>query len=187
MPKLHAVSPLGFTARHEDIVGAYTIREITDRSMVSITARKDCGVAVKTILTQILNQPAPEVGGYCTGEIEAFWIGQSQWMLAASFNDFEEIVASFADAFNGQASLTEQSDGWCRFSITGPDLERLSSLLCNLDMRGFKVNKANRTTIEHINCFVLRGTDDRLEIIGPRSSAEFLQHVICKAAKSAPF
>ena len=73
MPKLHALSPLGFATPHKDMVGAYAISEVTDRAMVSVTARKDCGAAVKTILTKILKQPAPEVGGYCAGEIEAFW------------------------------------------------------------------------------------------------------------------
>ena len=187
MPKLHAVSPLGFTKPRKDIVGAYTISEVTDQAMTSVTARKDCGAAVKTMLTKILKQPAPEVGDYCTGEIEAFWIGQSQWMLTAPFDDYEDIVASFSGTFKGRASLTEQSDGWCRFAITGPNLDRLCSLLCNIDMRELRAGKANRTSIEHIGCFVLRSADDAMQIIGPRSSAGSLHHSICTAAKSAPF
>ena len=187
MPKLYAVSPLGFTTPHKDIVGAYTISEVTDRAMASVTARKDCGAAVKTMLTKILKQPAPEAGGYCAGEIEAFWTGQSQWMLTAPFDDHEDIVASFAGTFKGKASLTEQSDGWCRFAITGPNLDRLCSLLCNIDMRGLTAGKASRTSIEHIGCFVLRSADDAMQIIGPRSSAGSLHHAICTAAKSAPF
>ena len=187
MSKLLAVSPLGFTTPHKDIVGAYTISEVTDQAMASVTARKDCGAAVKTMLTKILKQPAPEVGGYCTGEIEAFWTGQSQWMLTAPFDDYEDIVASFSGTFKGRASLTEQSDGWCRFAITGLNLDRLCSLLCNIDMRGLRAGKASRTSIEHIGCFVLRSADDAMQIIGPRSSARSLHHAICTAAKSAPF
>ena len=187
MSKLLAVSPLGFTTPQTEIVGAYSISEVTDRAMASVTARKDCGAAVKTILKKILQQPAPEVGGYCVGEIEAFWMGQSQWMLAADFDAHEDIVDSFAGRFIGKASLTEQSDGWCRFAITGPDLDRLCSLLCNIDMRRLTAGKASRTSIEHIGCFVLRAADDIIHIIGPRSSAASLHHTICAAAKSAPF
>jgi sarcosine oxidase subunit gamma len=187
VPKLHAVSPLGYTTPHKDTVSAYAISEVTDRAMASVTARKDCGAAVKNILTKILKQPAPEVGGYCAGEIEAFWTGQSQWMLAAAFDEYEDIVASFAGVFKGKASLTEQTDGWCRFAIAGPDLDRLCSLLCNIDMRGLTAGKASRTSIEHIGCFVLRSADDNMQIIGPRSSAWSLHHAICTAAKSAPF
>ena len=52
MSKLLAVSPLGFTTPHKDMVGAYAISEVTDRAMVSVTARKNCGAAVTTILTK---------------------------------------------------------------------------------------------------------------------------------------
>jgi len=185
--KLLAVSPLGFTTPQTETVGAYSISEVTHRAMASVTARKDSGAAVKTILKKILQQPAPEVGDYCTGEIEAFWTGQSQWMLAADFDAHEDIVDSFAGTFKGKASLTEQTDGWCRFAITGLDLDRLCSLLCNTDMRRLTAGKASRTSIEHIGCFVLRTDDDNIHIIGPRSSAASLHHAICVAAKSAPF
>ena len=187
MPKLHAVSPLGFTTPHKDAVGAYTISEVTDRAMASVTARKNCGAAVTTILSEILKQPAPEVGDYCAGEIEAFWTGQLQWMLVAAFDEHEDIVASFAGTFKSKASLTEQTDGWCRFAITGPDIDRLCSLLCNINMRALVAGKASRTSIEHIGCFLLRVADDSLHIIGPRSSAASLHHAISAAAKSAPF
>ena len=187
MSKLHAISPLGFTTPHTEIVGVYSISEVTNRAMASVTARKDCGLAVKTILKKILQQPAPEVGGYCTGEIDAFWMGQSQWMLAANFDTHEDIVEIFTSKFKGKASLTEQTDGWCRFAITGPDLDRLCSLLCNIDMRRLTAGKASRTSIEHTGCFVLRAVDDNIHIIGPRSSAASLHHAICAAAKSAAF
>ena len=187
VPSLTALSPLGHTVPHEDIVGAYSIREVTDKAMASINARKGSDAIVKAILTKILKQPAPEVSEFCSGVIEALWIGQSQWMLVAPLCDHEDIVASFATTFKGKASLTEQTDGWCRFAINGPNLERLCSLLCAVDMRGFIAGKSARTTIEHIGCFVLRYTDDQLHIIGPRSSAGSLHHAICEAAKSAPF
>ena len=187
MPNLTALSPLGFAAPHKDTVGAYTISEVADRAMASVTARKGSTATVKTILAKILNQPAPEVGVYCAGKIEAFWTGQGQWMLAAPFDDHEDIVASFVGTFKGKASLTEQTDGWCRFAISGPDIDRLCSLLCNIDMHGLTAGKASRTSIEHIGCFLVRVADDSLHIIGPRSSAGSLHHAISAAAKSAPF
>mgnify|MGYP001161446344 FL=1 len=187
MHRLTAISPLGYTKPHKDIVGAYTISEVTDRAMASITARKDSAAAVKTILTKILKKPAPKVGGFCAGEIEAFWIGQGQWMMTASFVNHEDIVDSFTNKFKGKASLTEQTDGWSRFAITGPDIDRLCTLLCNLDTRVLKAGTASRTSVEHIGCFFIRVADDCLHVIGPRSSAGSLYNVISVAAKSAPF
>jgi sarcosine oxidase subunit gamma len=187
VPNLTALSPLGFTAPHKVVVSTYTISEVTDRAMISITARKGSASAVKTILTKILNQPAPEVGGYCAGEIEAFWTGQGQWMLTAPFDDHEDIVASFVGTFKGKASLTDQTDGWCRFAIAGQDINRLCSLLCNIDMRKLIDGKASRTSIEHIGCFLVRIADECLHIIAPRSSAGSLYHAISAAAKSVRF
>jgi len=187
VPNLHALSPLGFTTPHSETVGAFTMSEVTDRAMASLTARQGCGDAVKTILGKILKQPAPAVGEYRAGTIDAFWTGQSQWMLAAPFDDHEDIVASFAGKFKGKASLTEQTDGWCRFAVSGPDINRLCSLLCNIDMRRLNAGMVARTSIEHIGCFVLRLADDSLQIIGPRSSAGSLHHAIITAARSAPF
>ena len=168
MSKLTAISPLGYNKPHKDIVGAYTISEVTDRAMASITARKDSVEAVKTILAKILKKPAPKVGGYCAGEIEAFWIGQGQWMMTASLVNHEDIVASFANKFKDKASLTEQTDGWSRVAITGRDIDRLCTLLCNLDTRALKAGTASRTSVEHTGCFFIRVADDCLHVIGHR-------------------
>lgn len=187
MHNLQALSPLGFATPHTKTVGDFTVSEITDRAMASVTGCKGCGDAVITILGKILKQPAPSVGEYRSGNIDAFWTGQSQWMLTAPFANHEDIVASFSEKFKGKASLTEQTDGWCHFSVSGSAIDRLCSLLCNTDMRRLKAGSVTRTTIEHIGCFVLRLADDKVQIIGPRSSAGSLYHAIVTAARSAPF
>ncbi len=187
MPNLHALSPLGFAMPHKESIGSFTVSEIIDRAMVSVTSRKGCEIAVTTILEKILKQSAPAIGEYRAGTIDAFWTGQSQWMLAAPLADHEDIVASFSKKFKGKASLTEQTDGWCRFAVSGSDIDRLCSLLCNIDMRRLRAGGATRTAIEHIGCFVLRLADDKIQIIGQRSSAGSLHHAIVTAARSVPF
>lgn len=187
MPKLHSLSPLGFSEPQKIVVGDFTISEVTDRAMASVTARKDCGDRTKSVLSKILKQPAPDVGEYTAGAIDAFWTGQNQWMLAAPFDNYEDIVGAFAGQFAGIASLTEQTDGWCRFAIDGVAIDRLCSLLCNIDMRRLTPGKASRTSVEHIGCFVVRLADDKIQIIGPRSSADSLHHAISTAAQSAAF
>lgn len=187
MPNLYALSPLGFATPHTETIGDFTVIEIIDRAMASVISRKGYEDAVTAILEKILKQPAPSIGECRAGNIDAFWIGQSQWMLAAPFADHEDIVASFIEKFKGKASLTEQTDGWCRFAVSGSGIDRLCSLLCNADMRRLKAGGVTRTAIEHIGCFVLRLADDKIQIIGPRSSAGSLHHAIVTAARSAPF
>lgn len=187
MPNLQVLSPLGYIKPYTETVGDFTLSEITDRAMASVTSRKECYSAVKKILEKILNQPAPSVGEYRSGHVDAFWTGQTQWMLTAPFAMHDDILASFSEKFKGMASLTEQTDGWCHLAVSGLDIDRLCSLLCNADMRLLKTGTATRTTIEHIGCFVLRQADDKIQIIGPRSSAESLYHMVVTAARSAPF
>ena len=89
--------------------------------------------------------------------------------------------------FEGRASLTEQTDGWCRFSVEGPGLDQLCSLICNINTRDFLPDVAVRTSIEHIGCFLLRFDANAMHVIGPRSYAESLHHALETAAKSVAF
>ena len=187
MPNLHALSPLGFAMPHTESIGDFTVSEIIDRAMASVTSRRGCETAVTKVLEKILKQSAPAIGEYRAGTIDAFWTGQSQWMLGAPLADHQDIVANFSKEFKGKASLTEQTDGWCRFGVSGSGIDRLCSLLCNINMRRLKAGFATRTAIEHIGCFVLRIADDKIQIIGPRSSAGSLHHAIVTAARSVPF
>lgn len=187
MSDFQAITPLGYASPHSEAVGGFTIREITDRAMASVTARKDRADDVKKALRGILKKTAPDVGCYTAGAIDAFWSGPNQWMLGASYDEHEDIVSHFLPKFKGKASLTEQTDGWCRFAVEGADLDRLCSLICNIDMRQFGPGRAVRTAIEHIGCFVLRVDDQTIHIIGPRSSAGSLHHALVTAARSAPY
>ena len=187
MPNLHALSPLGFAMPHTESIGDFTVSEIIDRAMASVTSRRGYETAVTKVLEKILKQSAPAIGEYRAGTIDAFWTGQSQWMLGAPLADHQDIVANFSKEFKGKASLTEQTDGWCRFGVSGSGIDRLCSLLCNINMRRLKAGFATRTAIEHIGCFVLRIADDKIQIIGPRSSAGSLHHAIVTAARSVTF
>ena len=161
------------------------MQEIFDRTLVSIMGRRGCEDAVRGILEEILSCSVPEPGCYCNGKFEAFWIGQSQWMIRAQDSQFD-IVSIFSERFQNIASITEQTDGWCQFSISGQKLHRLCSLLCNIDTRSFEVGMVSRTSIEHISCYVLMLADNEILIIGPRSYAGSLLHAINSAAKSVP-
>ncbi len=187
MYSLSGLSPLGFATPQSKNFGNFTITEVTDRAMASVTARKGEEVFVQKALSNILNQPAPGVGCHVAGKIGAFWIGQNQWMLSAPFDTHGDIVDAFLNKFRGKASLTEQTDGWCRFTVEGVELNRLCSLLCNVDTRDFLSGKAARTSIEHIGCFLLRLDTTVIEVLGPRSNAESLHHAIAVAAHSVAF
>ena len=191
MHNLKPITPLGHAAPQEDNVGAFTITEIVDRAMASVTARDGQEKAVAKILAEIIGAPAPAAGEWAGSTAKtkssAFWTSRGQWMVEAPINTHEDITAKLAPIFKGKASLTEQHDGWCRFEITGGDLDRLASLMCNVDMRNFGKGSATRTTIDHLGCFLTRSSAASLTVLGPRSSAQSLHHAMMVAMKSSVF
>lgn len=195
MHSLHALTPLGHQEPQVKTIGGFTISEVMMRAMASVAARAGHDKAARKTIAKLIDAPVPEAGqwtGSMTGpgaasKLSAFWMGRGQWMLEAPMKNHEDIVATIEAEFNGKASLTEQSDGWCRFEISGKSIDRLCSLLCAIDTRGFTQGSAIRTSIEHIGCFVLRLSGTKIHILGPRSSAESLHHGIVAAMKSVPF
>lgn len=187
MHRLTPVSPLGYPEPRMETAGGFTIREATDRAMASVAARSGYAAAVRKTLSRIIGKPAPDAGRHAGGAMDAFWSAPDQWMLSAPYDEHPDIVADLVPEFGDKASLTEQTDGWCRFSVEGPDIERLCALLCNIDTRAFAPGSAARTSIEHMGCFVLRTGGSSIQIIGPRSSAGSLRHALSAAALSAGF
>jgi sarcosine oxidase, subunit gamma len=94
-------------------------------------------------------------------------------------------VAALRPLFNDAASLTEQTDGWVRFDVTGPNLPQLFERLCSYDLRAHTPGSATRTVIEHLGCYVVLRATDLVSVIGPRSSAHSLHHALITAAHSA--
>ncbi len=114
----------------------------------------------------------------------AFWMGPDQWMVMAPFASHEDLAARLKARVAGTASVTEQTDGWVCFDLTGPRVEDVMELLCVLDMRAMQAGDAARTVIHHLGCFVIRQRDE-VRLLGPRASAGSLHHAILTAMTSA--
>ena len=178
--RLKPLTPLGNTTPQTDTIGPITITENTTIALASLAIRKgreaDAATAAKTLNITL---PAP---GHASDT--ALWLGPDQWMIEAPFATHEDIAAHLKPAFKDATSITEQTDAWVRFDITGPNLHSLFELLCNHDTRAMQPGHAIRTVIEHLGCYVTR-RGDHFTILGPRSSAKSLHHALITAAKSA--
>jgi sarcosine oxidase subunit gamma len=128
----------------------------------------------------------PGPGHSTTGkEYDVHWTGPDQWFVEADFAGHELIAAELKDAFGATASVTEQTDGWARFKVTGPDVVDLLQRLCPIDSATMQVNQVTRTLIEHLGCFVIcRAAGSEFDILGPRSAAASLLHALTGAAQS---
>ena len=178
--RLKPLTPLGNTTPQTDTIGPVTITENISVALASLATRKgrdaDVATAAKT-----LNITLPTPGH---ASETALWLGPDQWLIEAPFATHEDSTAHLKPAFKDAASISEQTDAWVRFDITGPNLHSLFELLCNLDTRSMQPGHATRTVIEHLGCYVTRRSD-HFTILGPRSSAKSLHHALITAAKSA--
>lgn len=184
---LIAITPLGADMPRQDRVGAVTLTEVPDQAFAAVAARLGEEEQCRAALTALIGAALPGPGGAEAGAVfGAFWTGPDQWMIEACHDDHEDLAAEVKAAVGGSASVTEQSDGWCRFDLEGEGLNAVLERLCNLDLGAVVDGFASRTAIEHIGAFVLcRSAGAQVSVIGARSSAGALHHAILTAMRAA--
>ena len=183
--RLRPITPLGHDAPHSVTLGPVTITEVTDTALASLAARHGEALAVADI-AETAGIPLPPPGKAAQGATyAAFWLSPEMWMIEAPFATHEDIVAILKPHFGEAASLTEQTDAWARYDVTGNDLPTMFERLCAFDLRSHGLGSATRTVIEHLGCYVVIRTDNHLSVIGPRSSAASVFHALETAARSA--
>lgn len=186
MHELIAIPALGGTTPREDCVGGVTLTENPSVALASVAARvghkQACRKHLKTVIGAV-----PSSGKVQLHDPEfGFWMGPDQWMVGAPFETHEDLAALLKARFGETASVTEQTDAWVCFDLRGDGVEAVMELLCNVNIRTMQTGDAQRTSIHHLGCFVLRRhPSDWVHILGPRASAESLHHAILTAMKSA--
>jgi sarcosine oxidase subunit gamma len=98
----------------------------------------------------------------------------------------DDLAGDLASRFGSRASVTEQSDGWAVFDLTGERLDAVLERLCNVDPVALGAGRVVRTVIEHIPAFVIAiapGGDYCL--LCGRSYAVSFAHVVETAMASA--
>ncbi|AUQ68439.1 sarcosine oxidase subunit gamma [Phaeobacter inhibens] len=185
MHKLTALTPLGSDTPRMDTIGDLTISEVTDRALASVAARQDQEPALRTALAEAYKMELPDVGGSSqAGVLSVFWTGPHQWMISAPHDQHEQLARDLKDVLGATASVVEQTDGWCRFDAAGPALCDLFERLSNAPVRDMQPERVIRGTLEHLGVFLWRLEQDRMAVLGPRSSAASLHHALITAARS---
>lgn len=183
--RLKPITPLGHDRPHSVTIGPVTISEVVDTALASLATRMGEAKAVADIADSA-GIPLPGPGKAAQGATyAAFWLSPDMWMVEAPFATHEDIIAQLKPHFGEAASLTEQTDAWARFDVTGDDLPAMFERLCAFDLRSHGPGAATRTVIEHLGCYVVIRAPGHLSVIGPRSSAASLFHALETAAHSA--
>ena len=183
MPDLLPITPLWGTTPRVDQFSALTIKEVTDRALASMSLRNGKQAKARNAAEAFLGLSLPEPNGHIDSAVfEVTWFAPDQWLISADIAQHEQLPDQLGESLNGLASVTEQTDGWCRFDLSGvcdPVLERLAST----DLPGMASQSAARVLLLHLSCLVIcREAGQRYAILGPRSTARSLHHTLVTAA-----
>ncbi|MBC7737625.1 MAG: sarcosine oxidase subunit gamma [Candidatus Saccharibacteria bacterium] len=181
---LHALTALGQAAPAVLVIGPWQIAERFDVALASIACRHGQETAFTAAAASIgvpLPQPARAQGGLPYG---AFWVAPEMWFIEAPFASHEDTTAHLKPTFGEAASITEQTDAWVRFDVTGANLPSLFGRFSNLDIGQLPNDYASRTVIEHLGCYLVRRNAEDVTLYGPRSSARSLLHALEVTARS---
>ena len=186
MHNLVAITALGGSTPREDRVAGVTLTENPSIALASVAARMGREAVCRKHLKAVIGA-VPGPGKVQMHDPEAgFWVGPDQWILGAPFDTFEDWATQLKARFDETASVTEQTDAWVCFDLRGSGMEAVMELLCNVNIRDMQTGDAQRTSIHHLGCFVLRRDPSNwVRILGPRASAGSLHHAILTAMKSA--
>ncbi|MGH1575985.1 sarcosine oxidase subunit gamma [Planktotalea sp.] len=186
MHNLKAITALGGQEPRVDRIGENTLRENAGLALASVHARLGQEEACRAHLQDLLEGRVPAIGKAVLRDPEAaFWTGPDQWMVGALFDTHEELADQLRARFGSTASITEQTDAWACFDLQGATMDAVMELLCPVNMRAMQTGDAQRTSIHHLGCFVIRREpSDWVRILGPRASATSLHHAIITAMQS---
>jgi sarcosine oxidase subunit gamma len=184
--RLHPVCATGGlqprSARHGDV----TLAEMPDLAIASLAQRAGGDAALVALSQGLIGGPPPgprQVASAPDG-VQMMWAGPDQWFVLAPFPTHEEIAATLVARAAGAASVTEQTDGWVCFGLRGAGAIRVLERLCRLDLPRMEAGTAERTSIEHMGCFIICDEAGMAwRVLGARSSALSLWHALETVAR----
>lgn len=180
---LKPLTALGHDLPVTETLGPWTLTERFDVALASLAPRRGREAEVKAA-ANTAGIPLPATARAEAGEPwSAFWITPEMWMVEAPFASHEDIRARLLAIFGDTASVTEQTDAWVRFDLSGAELERLFERLTNVDLGAAPLGAAMRTVVEHMGCYLVKRAGG-VTLYGGRSSAESLHHALKVAANS---
>lgn len=181
---LKSLTALGHEAAEVVTIGPYRIAERFDVALASVAMRRGQEAAF-VAAAKAAGVPLPGASTHAAGAVySAFWTTPEMWFVEADFASHEDIVAALKPAFGEAASITEQTDAWVRFDVTGAGLVALFERLTNLDLGALPDGFASRTVIEHLGVYLVRHNAASVTLYGPRSSAAGLLHALEVTATS---
>ncbi|MFM7446560.1 MAG: sarcosine oxidase subunit gamma, partial [Tabrizicola sp.] len=165
-----ALTALGHHTTETVDIGPYRITERFDVALASLAVRRGQEKAFAAAAKK-LDLPLPGPATWAKGKnFSSFWTTPEMWLIEADYTTHEDIVAALKPSFGETASLTEQTDAWVRYDVSGDMLPTLFERLTNLDLPALPDGYASRTVIEHLGVYLVKHGPGMVTLYGPRSS-----------------
>ncbi len=181
MTDLTPVTALGDATARQARFGALRLAERPDVGLASLALRK--GGSAPAPFGLVLPGPGKAVFGE---KASAYWTGPDQWMIEVPGQGTGDFAAALREVAPG-VSITEQTDGFTVFEVTsdsgGASIDALMAKLVNVDPAALGPGRATRTGLHHMTVFLVRRSQDRLDVIAMRSFARALWHALSVAAE----
>ncbi|GAB1362436.1 hypothetical protein MASR1M32_16720 [Rhodobacter sp.] len=109
------------------------------------------------------------------------WAAKDAARIVWTGRDQAFLMGVPAPALEG-AAVTDQSDGWAGFALSGPGAEAVLARLIPLDLRAaaFPAGRAARAALNHMSLILLRTGADAFELYTFRSMARTAWHELAE-------
>ncbi len=134
-------------------------------------------------VTSIAPFPGRAVPGFPTpGQVVAQGAGRMVW----AGRGMAFLIGAPAPDLQGQAAVTDQSDGWVWVTLSGADAVAVLARLVPLDLRpqAFPAGTTARSTLGHLPVLLIREAVDTFRIAAFRSMAGSLVHDLTGAMRA---
>jgi sarcosine oxidase subunit gamma len=166
------------------------ISELTGFSVFHIMARRNKAAETAAAARRHFQLDAPSRPQAVFGtSVTLVWSGPDQVLAVMAGPAAPDLIGSVRSAFDGIASVSEQSDGRCLVRLSGPSVRDLLAKLCSIDVHAsaFPVGAAAVTSIDHstVNLWREAGGADggsAFSILMSTSFAQSICHAILEAA-----
>ncbi len=185
--QLKSLLPLSTATPRVERFDGLCIVETAGLALASLAGRRGRTDELDRACWSLFGVAMPAPGRVASGPLySVIWTGPEQWFVEAPLATHEDIARILKDKIRDAGSVTEQTDGWARFELTGPRACDVLERLCALNVRRMQTGDASRTLIDHLGCLVIcRSQSQQFSVLGLRSAARSLHHALVTAAASA--
>jgi sarcosine oxidase subunit gamma len=159
---------------------------VAPRSIAGIGSFRDTGRLCQALRAEFGAAPPEKAGFIQAGAITLARIAPARFLAAGPAD--ADLAARLAKALEGLAAVTDQSDMWSIWRVSGPGVRDCLARVVPIDLATtiFQVGDLALTRAGHLDVRLCRIETDAYEIAGTRSMADDLLHALESARKDLP-